>query len=195
MANVYHLSMGFVWPTTGSYKGWGGELLNGAVLANPGTTPTVSDFEDLDAEDQIQFWIYDLSNGSTGSGATLSVTGTFPNGDQWILISPTSDDTVLFSNGGSGSGDPPSLTSGIQLQSHGPFASVYFATQGYTGTYPCWTLVATANQMQPLAGVVDPNDTDDPGTFNVNLQVSISNGGTTVIYGHDPEMVVTPGNQ
>jgi len=196
---IYHLSMGFLWPTIGSYKGWGGQLFNGAVLA--GTPSTVSNFGGLTSGDQIQFWIYDLNQ----SGAVPSLPSTFPNGDPWITIAPTTSDPTLFTNGGSQPNDPPSLTSGVTLQQHGPFATVWFAqpnlggglnASGYPGTYPCWTLIQTINGSQPLAGLVDPNDTDDPGSFNVTLQISVSlSGGTPVIYGHDPTMVVDPTNQ
>ena len=185
--NVYHLSMGFVWPTTGSYKGWGGQLLNGAVLANPGTTPTISNFNNLGASDQIQFWIYDLTN----SGAQPSVTATFSNGDSWTLIQPVAGqaDTVLFANQTT---DDPGLTTNIGLTGYQNYDSVYFDANGYPGPHPAWTLVWPSQGSIQAIGVVDPNDTDDPGTFNVQLQVSVSLNGTTVIYGIDPQMVVEP---
>ncbi len=167
--NVYHVSMGYIWPKNPTAT-FNGTLLTGGVLATNPASPSVSTLSSLNDDDQIQFFVYDL----TTSGTTPTPASS------WIAITPQGSDTNLFEQSVS------TLNTGASLLTSGSLQSVYFQL-----TVPCFQIALSG---QALTAVVEQNDSGASGPFSVILQISVTDGTNVGTYtSYDPTMIVNPG--
>jgi hypothetical protein len=170
---IYHLSMGYIWPKNPTTS-FTGALLTGAVqLVN--NSPTVSNFNSLNDNDQILFYVYDLaSSGTTPSPAT-------PN---WISITPQGSDLQLFDQ------SITTLNTGATLSGLTP---LNMFSQYFQLTVPCYQINLPVTG--PLEAVVEQNTQTTSGPFSVIVTITVSdgNGNTGTYTSYDPTMIVNPG--
>jgi hypothetical protein len=158
MPNTYHFSLAFNSSTSG-------QLQTGAVLADPGTTPTASNWDDLNPLDQVQIYMYDQNSANTGNLVPSLASG-------WVTITPPSSNpnASLFN-----ATVPTGVTYVGQMQ------SVIFG-----GPYACFA-VAASNGAAVFPNVIANEPANSTTSFGVTLQISC-NGNTYT--SSDPTMIV-----
>lgn len=168
---LYHLSMGYTWPSTAPTQNFTATLSWEPVQVVNGV-PEVSNFNSLNDDDLMEFYVYDLAN--SGTQPALAST--------WITITPNGSDPTLFES-------ESGLNSNVTLTSLGSMHS-----KGFDVTVPCFMVASTSATSSPLQAIVEQNDGQASGSFGVVLSITVTSGGVTGTFtSSDPTMIVNPG--
>jgi hypothetical protein len=181
---AYCIDLGFDWGAVQSTDADGNPvhyLQWGIVNAE---TRALATMHDMNTGDTIEFKIYDVSQLDGGQGSPEDVAVSISNG--WI----TSRAADVSTPGSSGISNLDELNTQGRVGQKTSRVSAFFNNE----TLPVWPIVS-ADGSDLTAEVQYPEQTGStPASYLLTWVITATSGGTSKVFRHDPEMIVTPGN-
>ncbi len=171
----FHLDMAFDWDSLAKEgNAYDGFLQIGLVKVT-GNTGQPASFADIDDDDTLEFYLYDISEAPNNDVKTPSIA----SDGSWLTFSAADSSTQV---GSPAAGNP---TVGAVFGPRGSGTSSTFS-RSPRDVYPEWQIMNGAGSPLSLTLL-------NSGNFFFTLDLSVTNSqGVTKTFGVDPEMIVKP---